>query len=554
MPAISETIANLQKNITDFDPKRMEITETPDRVTGQVESYGDGMAVVTMQGVKTGKIVHFDGGSMGIVSGLFRENSETKAHVLLLDTDHIIRPRENIYSDNKEFSVPGGWEVAGRVLSGVGIPLDGGKSLEDAPRFPIERPSAPFYERQNVDTPMETGYLAVDALIPVGRGQRELIIGDRHTGKTALAVDIIKNQKDRNVLCIYVAVGKKRQDTLRTIDSLKQSGAMDYTVVIMSPGDDSPAMQLYAPLCGCAIGESVMNNGGDALIIYDDLTAHAWAYRQSCLMQRRPVGREAYPGDVFSLHARLLERAARLSDTLHIVNKDTHVPIDGVFTGHTNMHHASAALNSLPDKEKYEIKVAKKGGSLTAFPILETQQGDFSAFVTTNVVSITDGQLYLDSSLFRSNKRPAVHVGLSVSRVGGDAQPPSIKQLAGGLREDLASLNDLAAASLLGRSSLDTYTQQLLNHGEHLQRLIIQDEGKPWSVAEQVVLLFGGTHKTVNFDKIPLEQLDEFTHGYLQHLDVHKAQLMKELNTGIKLNDGQKEQLENTLSEYLKSI
>lgn len=555
MAAIETLVKDIQQKIDLFNPNHIEVREIPERKLGQVESYGDGMAVIHIKGIGMGKVINFEGGSTGIVSSLFRENNEPKARVLLLDNTHSIRPREGVLSENKELSVPGGREVAGRILNGIGIPIDGGPSLENLPRFPVERESAPFYERQNVDTPMETGYIAVDSLIPVGRGQRELIIGDRHTGKTTLAIDIIKNQKDRNVFCIYVAVGKKRQDTLRIIDSLKKSGAMEYTAVIMSPGDDTPAMQLYAPFAGCAIGESIMNQGGDALIVYDDLTAHAWAYRQTCLMQKRPVGREAYPGDVFSIHARLLERASRLSDTLQIVKKDTHQPIsDTLYTGHTNKHHAEADLAKLPNKDQYEIIVAKKGGSLTALPILETQQGDFSAFVTTNVVSITDGQLYLDSNLFRTNTRPAVHVGLSVSRVGGDAQSPAIKQLAGGLRSDLASLKDLAAASLLGRSSLDTHTQQLLNHGEHLQRLIIQEESKPFTIAQQVALLYGGTHKTVNFDSVPLEKINEFTNGYLQYLQLQHRDLMTELNSGKKITTIQKETLEKALTEYLKSV
>lgn len=548
---MNQEIDHLREQIGDASLPDVEVhTE----LIGVVEACQENMAVVAMGNVGMGSIVHFDSGLKGIVASLYKDKDDKpKARVLLLD-GKAVRGGEAAHSRNEIFSVAGGWGLAGRVLNGIGNPIDEGRSFEKGERFPIIRGSPPYSVRQNVDTPLPTGCVAVDGLIPIGRGQRELIIGDRHTGKTAFAIDTIKHQRDKNTLCVYVAIGKKRQDTLRIIDSLRNNGSLEYTVVVMAPADAAPAEQVYAAFCGCAIGESVMYQGGDALIVYDDLTANAWAYRQASLIQQRSVGREAYPGDIFSLHATLLERAGRLADTLQIVRKGTNEPVSEVlYTGYLNTRQASRDLALRADAADCEIVIVKKGGSLTALPILQTEQGDFSAFVTTNVVSITDGQLYFDGNLFRANTRPAVDVGLSVSRVGGDAQRPGVKQFSGGLRADLAALKDLAAASKIGRSSLDSLTLKNLTHGEHLQAMLVQGESEPLSVAQQIALLYSGTHKTINFDAVPLANMAEFIAHYLDSLTFQHSPLMGELDKGGKVTPQQMAELDSALAEFLQS-
>jgi F-type H+/Na+-transporting ATPase subunit alpha len=543
-------ITHLEESIINFHPPTPEKIVKRERYFGEVKETENGMTIIEMEHIAVGNLVHFENGNIGITSSLYRdENKKSKACILLFEKTGI-RVGETVYSDNEPLSVIGGWDTAGRILDGIGHPLDGGRTLEKGEKNPIEKDAPPYYTRQNVDTPLYTGYTVVDGLIPIGLGQRELIIGDRHTGKTTFAIDTINNQKNNEMLCIYVAVGKKRQDTIRIIEALKTSGALKYTVVIMAPADTTPAMQLYAPFCGCAIGESIRDNGGNALIVYDDLTAHAWAYRQASLMQKRNVGREAYPGDIFSLHARLLERSARLADTLQVVQKDTQTPMSNIFTGYLNKNLASRFIKSMPNPNEFEIKVTKKGGTLTALPIIQTEQGDFSGYVTTNAVSITDGQINLDTSQFRSNDRPAVHVGLSVSRVGGEAQPPSIKNLSGGLRTNLANLKDLAAASILGKSNLEINTQIKLNHGEHIQKILIQEEGIPRSVAEHVVLLYNATDDVINFDTIPLNDTCLFINQYLKYLNFSHIELMTELNRGSILNANQKQEIDLALQNF----
>lgn len=545
-------IEALRKTIATFSPSQ-EPREIPEQRIGHVEAFESGMAVVSIRGAAMGNFVRFEGGSYGIVSSIYRDdNDEHMARVVLLEDKKNIHSKETVSSENSILTVPSGRQLAGRVINGIGFPEDGGPSLEHLPRVPIEREAASFLVRQNVDTPMDTGTLVVDALFPIGRGQRELLIGDRQTGKTALAMDVINNQKRKDVFCIYVAIGKKRQDTNRIIESLRRTGALEYTVVVMAPSDLTPAMQYYAPFTGCAIGESIMCSGGDALIIYDDLVAHSWAHRQAALMQGRPPGREAYPGDMFSIDARLLERASRLADTLQIIRKDTGEPInDTVYTDCSNMLQAKQDLAALPDAENYEIRVVKKGGSLTALPILETQQGEFSALIPTNVVSITDGQLYFDPIAYNARMRPAVHVGLSVSRVGSDAQPPGVKALFSGLQTSLANLAHLETIARVGEKSLDINTRKQLNHARHLQQLIVQDEKQPWTVGEKIVLLYAGTHRTVNFDTVPLEKMKNFIDGYVQYLYQNHNTLMTILDEGNKLSEDQEHELSEALSSYL---
>lgn len=522
-------------------------------LTGFVESCEHNMAVVEMEGVEMGNIVHFDSGLQGIVSGLHEDDGKTKANVLLLDGKKVLG-RESAHSSNEIFSVPGGRRTAGRVLNGIGIPIDGGPSLEKGERVPIIREAAPFDERQNVDTPLQTGILAIDGLIPIGRGQRELLIGDENTGKTAIAIDAIKNQRGKDVFCIYVAIGKQRQETVRIIESLRESGALEYTTVILAPSDTTPAEQIYAAFTGCAIGESVMYAGGDALLVLDDLTDNAWGHRHANLMQDKNAGREAYPGDVFTLHAQLLERAARLADTLQIINKHTGEPVsDKLYTGYLNSRLAAKDLALREDAADCKVVVTEKGGSLTALPILQTEEGAFEAYIPTNVVSITDGQLYVDPNLFTGGTRPAIDVGISVSRVGGDAQRSGVKQFSGGLRAELANLKSLAAASRIGRSSLDANTLKQLTHGEHLQTMIIQSENAPLSVAQEIALLYGGTNKSVNFDTVPLDRMGEFLKRYLDFLQFQHRPLMDELEKGEKVTTRLMAELDRALTEFLQS-
>ena len=356
-----------------------------------------------------------------------------------------------VRSTGRIASVPVGDALIGRVVNALGQPIDGKGTLRSEHFRPLERIAAGVIDRQDVDTPVQTGIKAIDSMIPIGRGQRELIIGDRQTGKTAIAIDTIINQKGKDLICIYVAIGQKKSAVARTLALLEQHGAMEHTVVVLAAADDSAALQYIAPYAGCAIGEEFMDNGRDALIIYDDLSKHAWAYRQVSLLMRRPPGREAYPGDVFYLHSRLLERAARLAD--EYVASLNHVPQrTGKRGGRESIWltsietYAEKAHASMADQEKYKIvKVPGTGGSLTALPIIETLLGDVSAYIPTNVISITDGQIYLESNLFNAGIRPAVNVGISVSRVGGSAHTRAMKQVAGRLRLDMAAYRNLAA-------------------------------------------------------------------------------------------------------------
>ena len=379
-------------------------------------------------------------------------------------------------------SIPVGNALVGRVVNALGEPIDGKGPISTTGYRPIERIAPGVVQRQDVDTPVQTGIKSIDSMIPVGRGQRELIIGDRQTGKTALAIDTIINQRGKDLTCIYVAIGQKKAAIARTVAVLQRHGAMEHTIVVVAAADDSAALQYIAPYSGCAIGEEFLETGRDALVIFDDLSKHAWAYRQVSLLLRRPPGREAYPGDVFYLHSRLLERAARLATQYVIVDVSFHGEsaeasqgLNGVvYSGPLSKHAADEERKAMKDPEKYRIvKVNGTGGSLTALPIIETLLGDVSAYIPTNVISITDGQIYLESNLFNAGIRPAVNVGISVSRVGGDAQTKAMKQVAGRLRLDMAAYRELAAFALMS-SDLDKTTQQQLGRGQRMQEILKQ--------------------------------------------------------------------------------
>jgi F-type H+-transporting ATPase subunit alpha len=401
---------------------------------------------------------------------------------------------------NRIASVPVGDAMVGRVVNALGEPIDGKGPIATTGFRPIERIAPGVVERQDVDTPVQTGIKSIDSMIPVGRGQRELIIGDRQTGKTAIAIDTIINQKGKGVVCIYVAVGQKKAAIARTLGILEKFGAMEHTIIVVASADESAALQYIAPYSGTAIGEEFMETGRDALIIYDDLSKHAWAYRQVSLLLRRPPGREAYPGDVFYLHSRLLERSARLANQYVVTRKDFSADLasekDGVdnrvYTGPLSKHEAEEAAKALGEGHKV-VKVAGTGGSLTALPIIETLLGDVSAYIPTNVISITDGQIYLEGNLFNAGIRPAVNVGISVSRVGGDAQTKAMKQVAGRLRLDMAAYRELAAFALMA-SDLDKATKSQLERGQRMQEILKQPQYQPVELENQVMVLFAGTN------------------------------------------------------------
>ena len=427
---IKQITGDLQKQIEGFEPE-LNISDI-----GTVVEAGDGIARVEgLANVKAQELVQF---ANGVIGTAFNLEKDSVGVIVMGDYGGIVEGM-TVRGTGRIASVPVGDAMIGRVVSALGEPIDGKGPISTTGFRPIERIAPGVVQRQDVDTPVQTGIKSIDAMIPVGRGQRELIIGDRQTGKTAIAIDTIINQKGKDLICIYVAIGQKKAAVARTVGILERFGAMDHTIIVVASADESAALQYIAPYSGCAIGEEFLETGRDALIIYDDLSKHAWAYRQVSLLLRRPPGREAYPGDVFYLHSRLLERAVRLANKYVIVNKDFGQSLaseqDGVngkvYGGPTARDEAEEARKELGNPDDYKlVKVKGTGGSLTALPIIETLLGDVSAYVPTNVISITDGQIYLETNLFNAGIRPAVNVGISVSRVGGDAQTKAMKQVA----------------------------------------------------------------------------------------------------------------------------
>jgi len=517
------------------------------RSMGIVSEAGDGIAQVKgLAEIRSQELVQFENGVMGIAFNLEKET----VGVTILGEYSKVAEGMRVYSTGRIASVPVGDGLVGRVINALGEPLDGKGPIVFSEYKPIERIAPGVIERQDVDTPVQTGIITIDASIPIGRGQRELIIGDRQTGKTAIAIDAIINQKGKNLICIYVAIGQKKSAVARTIATLERFGAMDHTIVVVAAADESAALQYISPYSGCTIGEYFMESGRDALVVYDDLSKHAWAYRQVSLLLRRPPGREAYPGDLFYLHSRLLERAARLSTDYVIVPKEmgnSEIKLDNdfqgeIFRGPQSHELAEKALANLENSEKYTVsKVHGTGGSLTALPIIETLLGDVSAYVPTNVISITDGQIYLESNLFNAGIRPAVNSGISVSRVGGSAQTKAMKQVAGRLRLDMASFRDLAAFAQFG-ADLDKATQDQLNRGLRLQEILKQPQYEPMDLSDQVIILFAGVNGFT--DKIPVERLKEYQAGLLKYLaasnpdigrDIEKEKrILKETETKLK--------------------
>ncbi len=542
---IKDISSSLQKQIQDFKPE-LALADV-----GTVSEAGDGIARATgLAQVQAQELVQFENGVMGIAFNLEEDN----VGIIIMGEFSGIEEGMTVRSTGRIASVPVGDGMVGRVVNALGEPIDGKGPIPFDHYRPIERIAPGVIQRKDVDTPVQTGIKAIDSLTPVGRGQRELIIGDRQTGKTALAIDTIINQKGQDLLCIYVAIGQKKAGIARTVAILEENDAMEHTVIVVASAEEPAALQYIAPYAGCSIGEEFMETGRDALIVYDDLSKHAWAYRQVSLLLRRPPGREAYPGDLFYLHSRLLERAARLADQYVIVpsafKQEAAMESDSVnkqvYGGPLAKHNAETALK----EAKGDNKVAKlqgSGGSLTALPIIETLLGDVSAYVPTNVISITDGQIYLEANLFYAGIRPAINAGLSVSRVGGDAQTKAMKQVAGGLRLDMASFRELAAFAQFG-SSLDKATQDQLNRGQRLQEILKQPQYQPVALEHEIVAIFAGTSGLA--DKVEIERMTEWEAALLRYMDSSHGDLLKDIRTKKALSDELKDKLKNAIQSF----
>ena len=494
------------EEITGIIRERIENFETRIQVdeVGTVLAVGDGVArIFGLRNVMSGELVEFDTGTKGMVLNLETNN----VGIAILGTDTGIKEGSSVKRTEKIVEVPVGDALLGRVINAIGEPVDGRGDIKSSEHRHVEVKAPGIIPRKSVHEPLQTGLKAIDSMIPIGRGQRELIIGDRKTGKTAVAIDTIINQKGKNCQCIYVAIGQKQSTVRQVVQKLQRHGAMDYTIVVTASSSETAPLQFIAPYVGCTMGEYYRDNGKHALIIYDDLTKQAQAYRQMSLLLRRPPGREAFPGDVFYLHSRLLERAAKLNDDLG-------------------------------------------GGSLTALPIIETQEGDISAYIPTNVISITDGQIFLESDLFNSGIRPAVNVGQSVSRVGGSAQVKMMKKVAGTLRLDLAQYRELAAFAQFG-SDLDQATQSQLARGERLVELLKQDQYAPIEVVDQVVAIFAAT--TGLFDGVPTDKVRVAEISLIDHIKASHAELRDRLSKENVISDEDREMLTKIIKEFIEA-
>lgn len=529
-------------------------SETKVRSVGTVTAVYDGVVIADgLANVTASEIVEFSNGVRGIVLNLEPDS----VGIAVMGDYAGIEAGDEIRATGGVASVPVGDALIGRVVDALGSPIDGNGPIAADGTFPIERIAPGVIERKRVDTPMQTGLVAIDAMTPIGRGQRELIIGDRQTGKTAIALDTILNQKGKGVICIYVAIGQRAGQVAQVVAALEENGAMDYTIIVVASASDSAPMQYFAPYAGCAMGEYFMENGRDALVVYDDLSKQAWAYRQLSLILRRPPGREAYPGDIFSVHSRLLERAVRLRDEWVVVKKGTEVTAENalevsatgeIYFGNDDEEKTEHALESLDNPDDYEVvKVPGTGGSLTALPIIETLLGDVSAYIPTNVISITDGQIFLETELRDSGQLPAISTGLSVSRVGGDAQRKAMKQVAGGLKSDLAQYQEMAAFALFS-SDLDASTQRLLNRGERLMRLLRQPQYSPYSLSHQVMLIYAGTRGYM--DNLAVEDIERWKAEFLRYMDTAQPSVGESIMTTYRLNDDAEEKLKQAITDF----
>jgi F-type H+-transporting ATPase subunit alpha len=495
---VDEIAAVLQRQVAAFEPK-VEVADV-----GTVLEVGDGIARVSgLAGVMANELVEFPSGVLGIAFNLEADN----VGVIILGEYTDIEEGDTVRGTGRIVSVPVGDALVGRVVNAVGQPIDGKGPIPTDRLRPVERIAPGVVTRRPVNTPVQTGIKSIDAMFPIGRGQRELIIGDRQTGKTALAIDTIINQKGKDLLCIYVAIGQRLAQVAQVVATLERHGAMEHTVVVVASAADPAAMQYIAPYAGCAIGEEFMEQGRDALVVYDDLTKHAWAYRQVSLVLRRPPGREAYPGDIFYLHSRLLERAAKLA------------PEHG-------------------------------GGSLTALPVIETQLGDVTTYIPTNVISITDGQLYLESDLFYAGIRPALNVGISVSRVGGHAQTSAMRQVAGKLKLDMAQFQELAAFAQFG-TELDAVTRAQLDRGQRVQEILNQPQYEPVPLGDQIMIIYAVTNGYL--DDVSVGQVKAWESAFLRRMQDNHPEVGAAIERDKELPTESEEALKAALDEFKAS-
>ncbi len=542
---LPDIAAELQKQIDAFDAPALDAKEV-----GTVIEAGDGIARVSgLGGIRNAELVEFDNGVRGIVFNLEADN----VGIIIMGQYDGIDEGMAVRGLGYVASVPVGNALTGRVVNALGEPVDGKGAINATEFRPIERIAPGVIRRRDVDTPLQTGIKSIDAMTPVGRGQRQLIIGDRQTGKTAVCLDTIINQIGKGVTCIYVAVGQKKSSVAQSVGVLERAGAMDHTIVVSASADESAALQYIAPYTGCAIGEEFMETGQHALVIYDDLSKHAYAYRQVSLLLRRPPGREAYPGDVFYLHSRLLERAAQLADDYIIVKKGDadhgDAGVDGqIYGGTMGLEAAEEAIKAMDNADDYELATTStSGGSLTSLPIIETLLGDVSAYIPTNVISITDGQIFLDGDLFYAGVRPAVNVGLSVSRVGGDAQTKAMKKVAGNLRLDMAAFRALAAFAQLG-SGLDKNTQAQLDRGSRLQEVLKQGQYQPMDVQDQVIVIYAAVNGYA--DEVPVERMAEWQEGVVRYVNSSYPDVGSSLVSTGKLGDETVSMMKEALESF----
>ena len=492
-----EIISILKEKIENYDAMCQE------QETGKVISVGDGIATIYgIDHAMYGEIVTFENGEKGMVQDIRQDT----IGCILFGKDTGIKEGTRVVRTKKKAGIPVGEGFVGRVINALGEPIDGKGAVEEDDYYPVEREAPGIIERKSVSVPMETGILSIDSMFPIGRGQRELIIGDRQTGKTAIATDTILNQKGKDVICVYVAIGQKASTIAKLVNTLTKHDAMDYTIIVSATASDCAPLQYIAPYSGTAMAEYFMHKGKDVLIVYDDLSKHAVAYRALSLLLERSPGREAYPGDVFYLHSRLLERSSRLSDE-------------------------------------------EGGGSITALPIIETQAGDLSAYIPTNVISITDGQIFLESDLFFSGQRPAVNVGLSVSRVGGDAQTKAMKKAAGGIRLDLAQYREMEVFTQFS-SDLDETTKRQLTYGQSLMRLLRQPQYHPMSQHDQVITLVSALHHVMQ--DVPLDDMGRFHTELIKYAEENMSDVCRRVDTTGQLSDSDREEILKVAKEFLE--
>jgi len=534
----------IQKQIASYD-KTVEVMET-----GTILTVGDGIArVYGLDGAMAGELVEFPGGVMGMVLNLDADS----VGVAMMGTDRGVREGDTVKRTGRIFDVPVGDELAGRVVNALGDPIDGKGPIETKLSRRVEVKAPGIMQRQPVTEPLQTGLKAVDAMIPIGRGQRELIIGDRQTGKTAVAIDTIINQKGKDVFCVYVAIGQKLSTVAAVVSKLESAGAMEYTTVVCSGASEMAPLQFIAPYSGCTIAEHYRDSGRHALIVYDDLSKQATAYRQLSLLLRRPPGREAYPGDVFYLHSRLLERAAKMAEEWTVVAKGEAPKRPADLSKATDYFVGGDASEKAEEAAKAKgagfeaAKLPDSGGSLTALPIIETQAGDVSAYIPTNVISITDGQIFLQSDLFRSGQRPAIDVGISVSRVGGNAQIKAMKQVAGTIKLDLAQYREMAAFAQFA-SDLDAATQRQLARGERLYEVLKQGQYVPLDVVEQIIVIYAANNGFT--DELPVPSVTRYCEELVEHLRATEQDLCAKLTKKKKIDDDLEAAIETALKKF----